>query len=56
MTIKLKKPGIADNILKIFRKTRRYEPVGQVYKEYGHHSYVQPRKESFWKALFRKNG
>ena len=56
MTIKLEKQGIADKILKIFGKTRRYEPVGEVYEKYGHHSYVQPRREGFWKALFRKNG
>ncbi len=55
MTVKFEKQGIPDKILKLFGKTRRViVPDGAVKKE-NPYVYIHAKRESFWKALFRKD-
>ncbi len=53
MTIKIEKPGLADMILNLFGKSRQVVVPEDVYK-HGPHTYIHAKRESFWKALFRK--
>ncbi len=53
MTIKIEKPGLAERILKLFGKTRQVVVPDDAYK-HDPHTYIHAKRESFWKALFRK--
>lgn len=57
MTIKIPPENIFDKILHIFGKKRKIivpEEADQIYKELGPYAQIKGKRESFWKALFRK--
>ena len=51
MTIRKPKPDVLDYILRFFGKKRAVYIPPNVYKEFGPHPIILPKKESFIKAL-----
>jgi hypothetical protein len=59
MTIRIPPENILDKILKLFGKEREViipEEAGQVYRDIGPYVQIKGKRESFFKALFRKTG
>jgi len=57
MTIKIPQENILDKILKIFGKERKIitpSEVDKIYHEFGPYVQIKAKKESFFKALFRR--
>jgi hypothetical protein len=53
MTIKIPKPTIFDNLLRLLGKKRGVKLPLEAYEKYGQYVYAKASKESFWKALIR---
>ncbi len=59
LTIRYPKQNFGDKILKFMEKERRIEvPEGfnEAHRGFGPYADVIVKRESFWKALFRKKG
>ena len=57
MTIRGPEKNILDKILAIFGKERDIivpENMNESYRKYGPYVYIKAKRESFWKALFKK--
>ncbi|MEA3361179.1 MAG: hypothetical protein U9R17_17475 [Thermodesulfobacteriota bacterium] len=54
MTIKLPQPNILDRFLHFIGKKRGIIIPTKAYRNYGQYVYATGKKESFWKALFRR--
>ena len=57
MTIRRPPKNIPDKILALFGKERDItgpENTGEIYKKFGPYAYIKGKRESFWKALFKK--
>ena len=57
MTIKVPQKNILDKILALFGKERDIigpESTGELYEKFGPYVYAKGKRESFWKALFKK--
>jgi hypothetical protein len=58
VTVKIPRDNILDKILKLFGKERKViipEGAEGIYKDYGPYVQIKGKKETFFKALFRKN-
>lgn len=53
MTFRIPEESFADKILALMGKERAIWIPKDVYKRFGPYVYVQAKKESFWRALFR---
>jgi hypothetical protein len=59
VTIRIPPENILDKILRLFGKEREViipEEAGQVYRDIGPYVQIKGKRESFFKALFRKTG
>ncbi|MBW1829783.1 MAG: hypothetical protein JRI74_10225 [Deltaproteobacteria bacterium] len=59
MTVRIPPENILDKILRLFGKKREViipEEAGQVYRDIGPYVQIKGKRESFFKALFRKTG
>jgi len=59
MTIRIPPENILDKILKLIGKEREViipAEAGQVYRDIGPYVQIKGKRESFFKALFRKTG
>lgn len=53
MTIKIPSPTLGDRILSVFGKKRGFIVPRDSYDKFGPYAYVEAKRESFWKVLFR---
>jgi len=53
MTFRIPEENIADKLLALMSKERAIWIPEDIYKRFGPYVYVQAKKESFWRALFR---
>jgi len=54
MTYRIPEATFADKLLALVGKRRAIWIPADVYKRFGPYVYVEARKESFWRALFRR--
>jgi hypothetical protein len=53
VTMKIPEKNFGDKLLALMGKERAIWIPKDIYKTFGQYAYVQAKKESFWKALFR---